>query len=381
MSIGVGGAEGIGGSGETNSIEDDVRKAYEELAKEEGEESENLETEEDSGNLEDSESLAEDLSDDSGDSYDSKPSRETKEDKRQKGVEEEDILPPTDWNAESKEWFKSQPKELKPALKEIKRISDAFQGYRQKAVQRIRDAEAQIQAKMPRIENALKVVDQWLPRWGARGQTAESALMELCAFNDLIDTNPVAAIQKIARAKNVSVSFGSGSGVQQSQNNYGSNERVDLTQLTNHVTNNVASRFQQQQMQVQATQFAKHIDDTLDGLKNETNGSGKYIYPDFHDESFLMREIEPLAQGIIRANPNLPIKDVLTRAYKAAGGRIIPKTSPTTAKLNGKQTTARRANSSVPSGFSGDIDSDFLDIKPGESVEDTVKRVYSHLSR
>ena len=339
----------------TSSIEDEVAAVYNELyGKKE-------ETEEPEAEPQSEAATEEPIA------SETEPEGEVEETEEAAPVEESaDIPPPNDWSAEAKQWFKQQPKEAKA---ETKRIADEFQNWRKKTINEIRSTEKALEQERSEISDCVKIVGRWLPRWGLKGVTPEQAITQLCTFNELAIKDTRSAIRELATRAGISVKIeGEGS------ENSGKIQPTVLEDVDNRVNNAINSRLGAISHQQQAATLKAEIDAALDELTNEMGEAGRYVYPDFHNLEFQRNDIEPLAQGIWRANPNLTAKDMLLRAYKAAGGRVLPKM---TARLNGNRKTelAKRAASSISGSFARTSEDD-IEFVPGESIEDTVRRVY-----
>lgn len=351
----------IGDTEAPSSIEDDVKKVYDELYGKG--DSDQDEAERESEAVDDEPTKGGDES-----------TREaaTEGDEESPDESEVDIDPPSDWGAEAKEWFKGQPKEFKA---ETKRIADDFQKWRKKQVNEIRTSQQQLEEDRSQVSDVVKIVSKWLPRWGTKGVTPEAAITQLCTFNELAIKDTAAAIEQLAQSAGLKVQ------IEGRTQKKGENQpQVPLVDIDNHVNNVLEARLQRMSQDQHAQSVVSSVNEALAGLSNEVNESGKYVYPDFHNLEFQRNEIEPLAQGIWRANPNLSAKEVLVRAYKAANGRVLPKQNPATAKLNGARKTelAKRAASSISGSFGRS--SDDIEVVPGESVEATTARIYARLS-
>lgn len=377
MSLKVG-AQGVG-NGEIeelkdfDDVEEEVRKAYEELT---GDPKEEV-SEEDTDTPDSGESAVDGEEVQGGDTKaEGEGGEEPKAIAKGEAKEEEDketkpIDPPNDWDAEAKEWFKSQPRVVQA---QNKRISEQFASWRKQQLTKIKEREAELDEYLPQVKGAAEVVSRWLPIWGVKGVTPEQAITQLCTFNHQIIHEPEKAIELIAAKAKLKVQIEGGKTTPQPQA-----QTFDLSTVTNHVKNEIKSESEQQALLRQQAEVAERFDSAFTSLVEETNDQGKYVYPDLHNLDF-QAELEPLAIGIARANPKLAEREVLLRAYKAAGGRVIPKTIPATAKLNASaSTSARRANSSSPGSYARSQSVD-LEPRPGESVEETVARAYSLLT-
>lgn len=338
----------------STNAEDDVLAAYNELKKE-AEEKE-VETQEEEPPAETPEEETE-----------SEPEPKAKEEPEQ---EEEDIPAPNDWTAEAKEWLKKQDPVVR---RENARIASQYNKHRQNQLWQMNNERKALEAKSAEIEDAVKVVQKWLPRWGAKGVTAEAALSQLCAFNDLCARDIDAAIEELAKRAGRKITI---EGRQQKTNP----EPIDSTKVARDVKAQIDEEYAARAHAAQVEKDAAEWHTGLNSLINETNGAGKYIYPDFHSVEF-QQELEPLAAAIWQKFPHLDKREVLVRAYKANNGRIVPKSAPTSApKLNGSRTNAaKRASASI----SGNLNASSgpYEAPPGETVEQSILRTIEELSK
>lgn len=287
--------------------------------------------------------------------------------------ETEKIAPPNDWTAEAKEWFNVQPSAAK---KEWARISQDFQSFRQKEVTKIREAHSELEKEKASVSSIVQIVDRFIPLWGAKGVTPEQAITQLCTFDLACRKDRYKAIESLAKNLKVEIEIkGRPSNGQTSQP---APQNIDSREVVERVKNDLKAETAQAQLNAEIQRMSGEIDSALTALQSETSQEGKFIYPDLHREDF-QRELQSLAEGIARANPKLPWRDVLLRAYRANEGRVLPRSNPVTAKLNGnasKVAASKLAASSI-SGSAAEISQDELDVIPGESVEDTVRRAFA----
>lgn len=343
------------------SVEDEVRKAYEEITSEEF----TSDVPEDVEELPEADSTREESKEVSSNDTQTKRGRG-----RPKKEAEESVEPPSDWDAEGKETFKEMPL---VAQRQIKRIADEYQKWRRQNASEQSRVVKEYEQKAQELEPSLRVVRQFLPRWAAEGMTPEAALSKLAAFNELAIKDPDTALEQLAQATGRQIEIKNRQSSQQ-QNNSLTQPRVDVNAEVERVIN---QRLQQAQVQT----LAQHIDEAHNSLKNEVNAQGKYVYPDFHDPQF-ESDLVPLVERILGSNPNLSAEDAISRAYKAAGGRVIPQASAMTTRPIGTNrnnlAAARRAATSVSGSFGGNS-AQIPEAKPGESVEETVARTYGYI--
>lgn len=299
--------------------------------------------------------------------------QETKEVKRGR-PKSEDFIPPTDWDADGKEEFRKFPK---TAQKNIARISSAYEKWRKQEINKIGDHERTLLAKEREIDGIRTVVQRFLPIWGSEGITPEQAITQICTFFTKCGQDPDAAILELAQSlkRDVEIKNKATNGI---VHDPAFRELQSTVQSLAGTHRSQAESARDSHLQHVANRF----DSAHENLKEQVNSEGKYIFPDLHDEEFVQQNVGPLAIGIAKANPNLAPEDVIKRAYRAAEGRVIPNTTPTTAKLNGRTTeAARRASASIPGNASGSSIGGDLEVIPGESVEQTVRRAFAAASR
>jgi hypothetical protein len=349
------------------SVEDEVRKAYEEIT---GEEStsdvpDDVEEvpEQESNNQESQEVQSSET-----------PKRGRGRPRKEPEQPVESVDPPADWDAEGKETFRELPA---VAQKQIKRIADEYQKWRRQNASEQTRVVKEYQSKAEELEPALRVVRGFLPRWAAEGMTPEAALSKLAAFNELAIKDPDTALEQLAAATGRQIEIKNRQTQSQPQNNSLTQRPIDVNAEVERVIN---ARIQQAQVQT----LAQAIDDAHNSLKNEVNGLGRYSYPDFHNPQF-ESDLVPLVERILGSNPDLDPKEAIRRAYIASGGRYFggnTQNGATTTRPVGTNrnnlAAARRAATSVSGSFGGNS-AQIPEARPGESVEETVKRTYGYI--
>ncbi len=353
---------------ESLSIEDEVKRAYAELTDEDKEPSELEETFETKDNESRSDTKEENQA--SEETTKRPRGRPRKAADSEETPEKIEIDPPSDWDAEGKETFKELPV---VAQQQIKRIADEYQNWRRRTASEQARVVKEYETKSQELEAPLRVIRNFLPRWGAEGMTPESALAKMCAFNELVIRDPDAAIEQLAEVTGRQISIANRKS-SESQNNSLTQRPVDVNAEVERIIN-------ERMVQAQAQTLAQRLDEAHINLKNKVGADGRFQYPDLHSPQF-ESELVPLVERILGSNPNLTPEVAIERAYKALDGRVITSqtsmtTSPTgTNRSNG--VTARRAALSV-SGSYGSGKASIPEAKPGESIEDTVARTYGYL--
>lgn len=385
MSIGIGAsAQGKGESEVLSSIEDEVRKSYEELSSGDAggegakgdDSSEQAPSDEGSSDSGESEGTPEGSREETKEATEAKepleaekPKRRSKKEKAEKvETETEDVDAPGSWKAEAKEWFKTQPKEFQ---KETKRISDEFDRWRRAEVATITKAKSEVDAYHGELREILTLADRLIPAWGKAGINTIKATHDLFKFNEKVIKDPDAALEELAAktGRKITIEGRQTKNTPQPQN-------IDLRTVDERVTQVLGTHHRTQQH----AQIVSEVENVLEALRSDVNDAGKYIYPDLHDSDF-EASLQPLVEGITRSNPNLSYKDIILRAYKAQEGRIIPRTTPMTAKLNGnaRLATVKKASSSVSGSYAVEAD-EIPEASKGETPEQTVARIYGHFT-
>ncbi len=217
-----------------------------------------------------------------------------------------------------------------------------------------------------------------MPIWGAAGRDPVSATSEILAFADKVRTNPDQALEDLARSagRQITIHNRQGAG-----NTVAAQPQFSYDDIYGRVKQDLTREQQQFAYQSQFEQLKSQALQTLDKLKSETDGNGKYLYPDLHSDEF-HKHMEPIARALAGANPTLSQEEIILRSYKAANGRVLPKKAPlqTPNLSNGYSRTnlAKRAASSVP-GSVGISGSQELQARKGETLEQHIARIYQEL--
>lgn len=283
----------------------------------------------------------------------------------------DDVLPPDSWTAEGKEQFKTLPK---AAQKELRRLDDQFSNWRKRIANELnseRTAVAQERESITHIKAALR---PFAEKWAAKGVSETQGLLQLAAFNDAFERDPDEVIRKLAAARGMQVTGG-----KKTDNPIAQNQSLDHDSVRGLVRQELAQTQQQVTIASQRNAIASGVDSALHELKNEATDEGRYCFPDLHSPEFV-NQLSPLVVAIAKKNPELPWREVLLRAYRAADGRLVPKRSAAAGRPQAAQkpNLARRAMTSVR-GSGGVPNGLELEFIPNESVEDGIRRAWEAL--
>lgn len=235
---------------------------------------------------------AEKESAESADKKDQKPDKaaEPEAAKAEKPAEKPAIKRPTSWSADKETVWEG----LSPEAKEYvsKREQDVHKGL------------SQLGEYAKRMEPLGKLLEQHRDSFQSKNISYEQGLSQLLSAQRMLDQNPAAAIQQIARAYNVDLGqLADGDTDQQSPIVAQLQNQVSqLTRQLQEVQSGVQSR-----AQAEAQQKLGSIEATI-----EKFAASK---PDFED---LSAEIEMLLPGLRQANPNAPFEQIISDAYDRA---------------------------------------------------------------
>lgn len=349
-------------SDKPETVEETVKRAYAQLK---GETDESSDPASDPGDK-DADEDPEKEEEQSTKSDDDKPKRNKK-----RTVEFDKLDPPATWSAPAKEWFKRQSKEIQ---QEHKRMADQWTAHTKKLYAEIKSEKEQLQKEREEFSHLKQGIYPYAEKWAARGVTVPQGIAQLAAFNDLVEKDVEKAIYALAKTRGLEIEIKNG---KSKQNGVAPQPQLDYQSIYSQIRQDLSREQQAAQVGYQQKQLASEIDSSLEELRSVENEAGFYCYPDFHEESFL-RRLKPLVTGIHQDDPSVPWKEVLLRAYRAANGRIIPRKQ---AQKPQNQTlyAARKASSSKPGSINGSMD-DYR-AKPGESVEETVRKAMAYLTQ
>ena len=209
-----------------------------------------------------------------------------------------DLLPPERLKAQEKEMFKNLPKSLKKAFnRSVSELEGSMTRANQEASRRIQLAESQ-------SSGIIEAIRPYLTEWGEQGFTAQSAIAALAASHAKL-TNPKTSKQAYEElGRNLGIVTGAPS------QNGEQNHEVDIS---NHpVVKELKSQLQglqqkyepvllnhQRQVDAQHQNIASSIVEEISAIREETDASGRYLYPELHDDEILLNTVKPLVSAIV----------------------------------------------------------------------------------
>jgi len=290
------------------------------------------------------------------------------EQKEEINQQDDFILPPERFNAEGKEWFNSlDPEGKRHIAKTIKDLEKHYQRSWREAAELKHELETERQS----VRNLISAAEPHLKTWGLKGLTAEQAIAQLCAFQTLSLEDPDEALRALAKSTGRQIEIKNAQSEPRQQN-------YQPDPLVHELRNEIES-LKRAQYQPILEQVVHTIDHEFNDLKNTITPDGRYMYPDMHDNDFVFSNVEPLARTIAERQPNLPWREIISRAYAAAGGRVLSASTNQATRLNGKRhiEIAKRARLSAPSSQASSS-MDLPDEVP-DKPQDTVRLAMSML--
>lgn len=283
-------------SSKPESIEDTVRKAFEESSEKSEEVAENDGSQ--STKTENEESQIQPTESEAG---------------SDQAAEEDELEPPQDWTQTGKSWFEQLPDEAK---REITKTSKQYQAHTTRLWQ-------DLNRGIKDYGEIKTTIDTYLPRWGAVGVSSGQAIAQLAAAQDYIAKNPVDGIDRLLRTSGITpeqlIAYRNQAS---SANNFEQNNNSALTATINELQN-----WKQQQEQAGYEQMVNSISQEILSVQAEKDQSGRIKYPKLNDPQFLQR-VEPLVTTLRKTNPAMTWGECTRRAYiSLEGGSPSPQMS------------------------------------------------------
>lgn len=299
-----------------NTIGDDLKAAFEEadgkIADEEIDKFEQEESLEASG---EEESVPEE-------SEEPSEVEEAEEAEQAEVVEEEapePISPPISWSAEDKELFSTLPRKAQETVLRRESERDSFLTQKAKEIESLkRDYES--------IEDAISPYEQ---TWDLQGVNAADAIRQSVAMRQHLLQNPQEFVRWVAQQSNLDLSNLSQGSPQQATD-------PQVQQLNSQVQS-LTQQLQQQQQAAQQRQQELLTQEVV-SFAGELNGDGKPLRPFFQE---VHQQMQPLVEGIRKANPSLSNQQVLQAAYDAAV-RSTPGVAERASELEKRSLDAQR---------------------------------------
>ncbi len=207
------------------------------------------------------------------------------------------VLPPSGWDAETKELFNQVSPEIQRQL--VKREND----LRRRSDQEVEQAR-QIQRTYAEIDQALAPRMPELQRLGVKPGEVVSRFM---AWQQHLDTNPKQGLRDLAQSYGLDLHQLAQEEAQQPQ------EPAYVRELRNQYqqTQGLLQQFQQQT----EAQKVQALQNELLGFTQETDAQGNLVRP--HLEH-IVEDMLPYVQHIRATNPNMAPRQILQSAYEKA---------------------------------------------------------------
>lgn len=278
--------------------------------------------------------------------------------------------PPVRWDVKAKEAFNQLPDVAK------KQTLDFWNGIESHTTKLWQD----LNRKQQRYTQLEQVINHYMPQWNLKNMTDVQAVAELCATQDLITKDPLRAMHILSTKTGVTPEMlhayrqtGQAPQMQQHQQQQhqqqGPLSKEDIRNIFLETT-------QQQQSQQQLHAAVSEVE----ALRNETNSSGQYLFPELWDAAYLKR-VEPLVEDIRRTQPQISWAEATKKALQTVRyleGRLASSPSPGNPKLSREQELARVRNASLSVRGRGAVqNSNGYTPQKGERVEDTIRAVWA----
>lgn len=237
-----------------------------------------------------------------------------------------DLQPPARYSVEAKEDFNRLPKGQKRFINQMVKEHEAS----------FTRGQQQLMAREREIADIDSVIRPFVADWAEQGYSRSQAIAELVGTHEkLRSPDKKTRLEKLAwlcdncdvgieelyahkHGKSAATTNGQHADIEEhptvkALRNEISSMRNEIAPIRSSYQQTVAHHEQQVVGQATAEMMA---------VKDERDPSGRYRYPDLHDDSFLDR-VKPIVSGLIGTVPNISWSDALKRAYVAAGGRVV----------------------------------------------------------
>lgn len=295
---------------------------------------------------------------------------------------EETYTPPQRWDIKDKEEFHKLPKIAQ------KQVVDYWGGIERHTQHLWQDLNRQ----KGRYTEANDVLDQYLPRWNINNITPAQAIRELCAAQDLINSNPIHGIALLMQKTGVTPEhleeFRQGRGGAPAPQ-YSPQPQQNGSPNESRLTREDIRREIEESLKSQQSQSAMRGDvDALEGLRNEV-ASGQYQYPELWDGSnqagnywnaSYIERVKPLVEGLRKTQPQIAIVEATKRAIATLrhfDGQSSGSPSPTAQRLSPQQEIQRAKAASVSVKGRGAAQPVLAEAEAGEKIEDSVRAAMS----
>lgn len=255
-----------------------------------------------------------------------------------------DLVPPPRLDAAGKELFNNLPKGLKKGLN--KTIKD-LEGMATRSSQEYARAAGE-------ARGYLEAVQPYIAEWGQLGFSGPAGVAALAATQSKL-MNPKTRLQTY-------LELGSDLGIDVAKlSGSASNGEVDASDISTHpviqaMQNennalrenlNVLLLKHQQTEQTSFNQGVDGITAEFAAVRDEMDQTGRYRYPELHDEAFL-ESTKPLVSALIGTVPGITYGDALKQSWAILSGKNIPTSNQANrVPATGSNNQARAAQAAV----------------------------------
>lgn len=288
--------------------------------------------------------------------------------KANSGQNQERIEPPFRFPVEKKEWFNRQPREVQ---EEVSKAFHEQESHFTKTTQ-------ELAREKSRYSEVNQVVDSYLPKWGIAGLTPQAAVAELCATQDWIMRDAVAAyshmLQKSGLTPEDLIEARDGQGYAPQQQQRYAQPAPEILDLTNKV-NTLYSQLEQGRLNQQQQALSTAVGE-VDLVRRETTADGTYLYPELWDQAQLQR-VQPFVEDLRKTQPGISWSEATKRAIhtlRVLDGRI-GSPSPTGQKLPNQDINRLKSAAVSVTGRGNGLTPVTGLAQKGESVADSLRAV------
>jgi hypothetical protein len=305
----------------------------------------------------------------------SEPRTEKKADSSPKDDQEagdvvEDTPPPATWKADAKEWFNQQSpvakRELARRVTQIERDANElmreYAGYRKE------------------YEELNQALSPYETAWQARGMSKAQAVQQLLAMDKYLNDDLAKGLDLLARSR--------GTTLQDVAYALENGEQVQPPQLGQPQNDNLQALQQQVQFLLDRDRYSTMAEDSrqaeselaeLHAVRDEQDGTGRYIRPEMHDDDFVRERLGPLYQSLRQQpqNQGRSATELVKLAYQAVTGSNPVAQQPQAPAAQTQSSVNRDALSSVRGSPVATPKATLEDVP--DNVEDSMRQIAREL--
>lgn len=271
------------------------------------------------------------------------------------------VAAPATWTVEGKQWFNAQPLEVKKEI--AKRTTDMERQFH-----KVTTEAATIKREYADIDDAIRPFEK---EWATRGVSRSQAIRNLVAANAYIEQDLKGGLEMIARSYGTTLAK-----LASEDGQDGGSQAVLNTHLQP-----LMARIQSLESELQTAKQEKEgqsrqsVLSELYSVRDETDGNGRYLRPELHDENFVA-QMGPVYKGLQQSFPSATPREILLKAYVALTGKAI-EPQRVQAQAQEHKEKARQATSSVRGVPAAKRPQEVR--KGPEDPEDTIRQVIREL--